>query len=51
MKRKRAVHSPTTKPRRRHATAKLTKLEKQLSLLLVLLQHNIDKILDLHRTR
>ncbi len=51
MKRKRAVHSPTTKPRRRRRSTKLTQLEEQLSLLLVLLQHNIDKILKLHRTR
>jgi len=47
MKRKRAVHSSTTKSQRR----RLEEIEKRLSLLLLLVQHNIDKLLDHHRTR
>ena len=49
MKRKRAVRLSTKKSPRR--SRKLEQIEQQLSLLLVLLQHNIAKVLHHKRAR
>lgn len=48
MKRKRLEPSPTTKPMR---ARELKKTEELLSLLLLLLQHNIDKLVRYRRAR
>ena len=49
MKRKHAVRLSTKKLQSR--SRKLDRIEQQLSLLLLLLQHNIDKVLHHKRTR
>jgi len=49
MKRKQAVRLSTKKSPGR--SQKLKQIEQQLSLLLVLLQHNIDKVLHHKRAR
>lgn len=49
MKRKRAVRLSTKKLQRR--SRNLDRIEQQLSLLLLLLQHNIDKVLHHKRAR
>lgn len=52
MKRTSAVHSSTTKkPSRPRRRAHLDQLEERLTLLLLLLQHNIDKVLRAKRSR
>lgn len=50
MKRKRRVHSLSTKNSQRQQR-KLKQLEERLALLLLLLQHNIDKVLHHKRAR
>jgi hypothetical protein len=50
MKRKPRVHSPTTKPtKRQHLT--LTQIEERFALLVQLLQHNFDKVLERTKAR
>jgi hypothetical protein len=51
MKRKQHVYSPTTKrpPKRRYV--KLTQIEERFALLLALLQHNFNKVVQRTKTR
>lgn len=50
MKRKQRAHSQPTK-RRQQRRRSLKQLEERVGLLLLLLQHNIDKVLDHKRAR
>jgi hypothetical protein len=50
MKRKQAAHSSTKKPRPRTAS-RLKQIEDRMALLLLLLQHNIDKMIQHKRSR
>ena len=51
MRRKPRAYSPTTKraPKRRYV--KLTQIEERFALLLLLLQHNFDKVLQRTKAR
>ena len=50
MKRRARVHSPSTKsPRRPRPRTNLTQLEKHFAVLLLLLEHNFQKLLE-HKT-
>lgn len=50
MKRKQPAHLSTTNPAKR-PYVKLTEIEERFALLLVLLQHNFDKVLRRTKTR
>lgn len=51
MKRRQRVHFPTTKPSIKRPYVKLAQLEDRFALLLQLLQHNFDKVLQRTKTR
>lgn len=51
MKRKPRAISPTTKRRATRRYVKLTQIEERFSLLLLLLQHNFDKVLQRTKAR
>jgi len=51
MKPKRLAHSPTTKHRSKRRYLKLTQIEERFALLLLLLQHNFDKVLQRTKVR
>lgn len=51
MKRKQRAHSPTTKRRAARRQPNLQQIEKRFALLLLLLQHNFDKVLHHKKPR
>lgn len=51
MKRKPRVHFSTTNHQAKRRYLKLTQIEERFALLLLLLQHNFDKVLQRTKTR